>query len=174
MQEVLARIRSADHGKRAGLTRPMMMAGMLKACMEVTAAMGVTGDSRSSSRLKYSSTNRTPAEQQSVRLRRVQTSAPFRRPTDLPEPLLPPYFWMRKPMVTVCSMRKRASPQELRRHSASVTDHHTNASSHSVCVPPPEREAVGDAVRHGAGDGQQLQQHGLEAQPLSALRRHQL
>lgn len=27
----------------------------------------------------------------------------------------------------------------------------------------PERETVGDAVRHGAGDGQEFQQYGMEA-----------
>lgn len=38
----------------------------------------------------------------------------------------------------------------------------------------PEGELVGDTVGHGSCDGQQLQQHSVEAQPLGALCPHQL
>lgn len=54
----------------------------------------------------------------------------------LPDPVLPPYFWMRKPMVTVCNMRKRASPQELRPHSGLPTEQLSHRHHHlteSVC-----------------------------------------
>ncbi len=37
-----------------------------------------------------------------------------------------------------------------------------------------EREAAGVAVHAGAGDGQQLQQHGQEADPLRAPTKHDL
>ena len=43
-----------------------------------------------------------------------------------------------------------------------------------LVIAQPERELVGDTVGHCSRDGQQLQQHRLEAQPLSALCSHQL
>lgn len=42
----------------------MMIAGMLKACMEVTTDIGVTGDRSRTSRLKYITMNRRPAREE--------------------------------------------------------------------------------------------------------------
>lgn len=42
----------------------MMMAGMLEACMVVTTDMGVTGDSRRTTRPKYTTKNRIPGREE--------------------------------------------------------------------------------------------------------------
>lgn len=44
----------------------MMIAGILDACIEVTTAMGVTGDSRRTSRPKYTMTKRTPGREKKL------------------------------------------------------------------------------------------------------------
>lgn len=45
-------------------TLPMMMAGMLEACIEVTTDMGMTGDSRRTSKAKYTNRNRRPRREE--------------------------------------------------------------------------------------------------------------
>lgn len=45
-------------------TLPMMMAGMLEACMEITTDMGVTGESRRTSKPKYTTRNRKPGREE--------------------------------------------------------------------------------------------------------------
>ena len=48
------------------LTLPMMMAGILEACMDVTTDMGVTGDSARTRRLKYTTRNRRPGREDTL------------------------------------------------------------------------------------------------------------
>lgn len=50
----------------------MMIAGMLKACKEVTTDIGVTGDSSRTSRIKYITMNRRPAREATCRCNNVK------------------------------------------------------------------------------------------------------
>lgn len=56
----------------------MMIAGMLKACKEVTTDIGVTGDSSRTSRIKYITMNRRPAREATCRCNNVKLNVEAR------------------------------------------------------------------------------------------------